>query len=130
MSEKLYYQLDKEGGIAWEYDLEPPAEAGVQIVHTTPPPVDMLQPRWLGGQWVDFAPRTEHEARIDSETDEAIQGWAREKGKNEAYYINCGIRLVLSKNIDSTSTDYRHYHEYAAQVELCKKAGKLKKAAL
>ncbi len=134
MSTKTYYELDKNGHIIGQFDSPPPKDLSLTIAHTTPPPQAMLKPSWVGdtttGTWVDAATRAEQEDCIDGETDAAIQNWAREKGKNEAYYINCGIRVCINKITDTTNIDYRHYHEYRAYVDAQKKLSKAKKDAL
>ncbi len=79
---------------------------------------------------MDVATRAEHEEHIDQQTSAAIKQWCRGKGKNEDYYINCGIRVAIGAISDNTNVDFRHYHEYRTCVEAQKKLAKVKKAAL
>ncbi len=132
MKNVTYYEVDAQGSVVMVYTYKP--EGGTATVVDTPPPGGMLKPRWVGdattGTWLEAATRTEREEQIDRETDEAIQAWARAKGKNEAYYINCGIYVCMNNVSDTTDTQYRHYQEYRATCDAEKKLAKARKGSL
>ncbi len=127
---KQYYEINANGAIIGQFNNAPAVENNFTIVHTTPPPESMLKPCWDGDRWVDNATRFEKEMYIDEQTSLNIKRWARDKGKNEEYYINCGIQSCLEKNTDSTTVYNRHYKEYRAFVDRQKEIGKAKKQAL
>lgn len=128
MMEKQYYEIDNKGTIIGQFHTKPELAEDCIVVHSMPPPNSMLYPRWIDGAWTDAATCTEHEEHINHLTDNAIKKWCRNKGKNEEYYINCGIKIAIENIKDTSNMNFRHYKEYrdfvTKQIELGKQEKK------
>lgn len=138
MSNKTYYSLNAEGAIAGSFASAPPADLGLTVIHAAAPPEAMLKPRWIANAWQDTATKSEHEAAIDASTDRAVQEWCASRGKNEAYYINLGIEVVIRaltgdgapRALDTSDPDYRSYKAYRDFIASQKQIAKTKKEKL